>query len=143
MDAIRHAQAAKDWPHAARLLAESSIGLRLDGRQATVHALLAAFPAEVPAENAELALVFAADRVLDGAFDDAAAYLAAAEKAGGAVPPDRRWHLDLERAGMRLSLARRQGDLEAATEAMQSLEAARRHGPRATSPSATTTGRRR
>ena len=129
VDAIRHAQAAKDWPHAARLLAESSIGLRLDGRQATVHALLAAFPAEVPAENAELALVFATDRVLDGAFDDAAAYLAAAETAGGAVPPDRRWHLDLERAGMRLSLARRQGDLEAATEAMQSLEAASKARP--------------
>ena len=129
VDAIRHAQAAKDWPHAARLLAESSIGLRLDGRQATVHALLAAFPAEVPAENAELALVFAADRVLDGAFEEAAAYLAAAETAAGAVTPDRRWHLDLERAGMRLSLARRQGDLEAATEAMQSLEAASKARP--------------
>jgi LuxR family maltose regulon positive regulatory protein len=124
VDAIRHAQAAKDWPGAARLLAESSIGLRLDGRQATLHALLAAFPAEAPAENAELALVFAADRVLDGAFEEAAAYIAAAEKAAGAVPPERRWQLDLERAGIRLSLARRQGDLEAATEAMRSLEAA-------------------
>ena len=86
MDAIRHAQAAKDWP-TRPACSPSSIGLRLDGRQATVHALLAAFPAEVPAENAELALVFATDRVLDGAFDDAAAYLAAAEKAGGPCPP--------------------------------------------------------
>jgi LuxR family maltose regulon positive regulatory protein len=128
VDAIRHAQAAKDWPRAARLLAESSIGLRLDGRQATLHALLAAFPAG-PAENAELALVFAADRVLDGAFEEAAAYIAAAEKAAGAVPPERRWHLDLERAGIRLSRARREGDLEAAVEAMRSLEAASKARP--------------
>ena len=87
VDAIRHAQAARDWPGAARLLAESSTGLRLDGRQATVHALLAAFPAEAPAENAELALVFAADRVLDGAFEEAGAYLSAAEKAGCSRDP--------------------------------------------------------
>ena len=87
VDAIRHAQAAKDWPDAARLLAESSIGLRLDGRQATVHALLAAFPAEAAAENPELALVFAADRVLDGAFEEAGAYIAAAETAARARDP--------------------------------------------------------
>jgi LuxR family maltose regulon positive regulatory protein len=129
VDAIRHAQAAKDWPGAARLLAQSSTGLRLDGRQATVHALLAAFPAAAPAENAELALAFAADRVLDGAFEEAAAYVAAAESAARDVAPDRRWHLDLERAGIRLSLARRQGDLEAATEAMRSLEAASKAPP--------------
>ena len=129
VDAIRHAQAAEDWSHAARLLAESSIGLRLDGRQATVHALLAAFPAVALAENAELALLFAADRVLDGAFEEATAYIAAAERAARDVAPERRWHVDLERAGIELSLARRQGDLEAASEAMRSLEAASKAPP--------------
>jgi LuxR family maltose regulon positive regulatory protein len=129
VDAIRHAQAAEDWTHAAHLLAESSIGLRLDGRQGTVRALLAAFPAAAPAENAELALVFAADRVLDGAFEEAAAYIAAAGRPAAAVPPDARWHLDLERAGIELSLAHRQGDLESATEAMRSLEAASKAPP--------------
>ena len=129
VDAVRHAQAARDWPHAARLLAESSVGLRLDGRQATVHALLAAFPAEVAAENPELALVFAADRVLDGAFEEAGAYIAAAETAAGAMPPDQRPRLDFVRAYDKLSLARRQGDLKAATEAMSALEAASKAWP--------------
>ena len=44
VEAIRHAQAAGDWPHAARLLADSYVSLVFDGRTATLRALLAAFP---------------------------------------------------------------------------------------------------
>ena len=46
VEAIRHAQAAGDWGLAARLLADHWPGLQLAGQAATVHALLAGFPAE-------------------------------------------------------------------------------------------------
>ena len=45
VEAIRHAQAAQDWDMAARLLADHWPGLHLGGQAATVHALLAGFPA--------------------------------------------------------------------------------------------------
>jgi LuxR family transcriptional regulator, maltose regulon positive regulatory protein len=55
VEAIRHAQAARDWDMAARLLADHWPGLHLGGRAATVHALLAGFPAGTAAADAELA----------------------------------------------------------------------------------------
>ncbi len=45
VDAIRHTQAAGDWPDAARLLADHSFGLTLDGQAQTIQSLLRAFPA--------------------------------------------------------------------------------------------------
>ena len=45
VEAVRHAQAARDWPQAARLLAASHISLILDGRLSTVRALLEALSA--------------------------------------------------------------------------------------------------
>ena len=44
VDAIRHTQAAGDWPEAARLLADHSFGLTFDGQARTLQALLRAFP---------------------------------------------------------------------------------------------------
>ena len=44
VDAIRHTQAAGDWPDAARLLADHSFSLTLDGQAQTIQALLQAFP---------------------------------------------------------------------------------------------------
>ena len=55
VDAIGHALAAQDWGLAVRLLADQWPGLQLDGQAATVHALLAGFPAAVAAADAELA----------------------------------------------------------------------------------------
>jgi LuxR family transcriptional regulator, maltose regulon positive regulatory protein len=55
VEAIRHAQAAKDWVIAARLLADHWISLHLDGHDATTHELLAAFPPSARAANTELA----------------------------------------------------------------------------------------
>src|SRR5208282_1382750 len=43
-DAIRHTQAAGDWPDAARLLADHAFGLTLDGQAQTIQTLLQAFP---------------------------------------------------------------------------------------------------
>ena len=36
VEAVRHAQAAEDWPHAARLVADHSFSLSLDGQEATM-----------------------------------------------------------------------------------------------------------
>ena len=44
VEAIRHTQAAGDWSEAARLLADHSFSLTLDGHAQTIQALLRAFP---------------------------------------------------------------------------------------------------
>src|SRR2546430_2096792 len=54
-EAIRHAEAAQDWGRAARLLADAWPGLYLAGHAATVHELVAGFPSEARASDAELA----------------------------------------------------------------------------------------
>ena len=55
VEAIRRAQAARDWGRAARLLADHWPGLYLGGQAVTIHELLAGFPAEARAADAELA----------------------------------------------------------------------------------------
>src|SRR6185312_10279269 len=84
VEAIRHAQAAQDWDRAARLLADHWPGLHLDGQAATVHALLAGFPAGAPAADAGLAAVTAADEVAQGSLAAAERYLRVAER--GSTP---------------------------------------------------------
>jgi LuxR family maltose regulon positive regulatory protein len=59
VEAVRHAQAAQDWPLAARVLADHWPGLYLDGHDAVIHELLAGFPAEARSADAELAAVAA------------------------------------------------------------------------------------
>src|SRR5262249_6708862 len=63
VEAIRHAQVAQDWDLAGRLLADNWPGLYLDGQAATVHELLAGFPAEQLMADAELAAVAAGDQL--------------------------------------------------------------------------------
>ena len=55
VDAIRHTQAAGDWTDAARLLADHSFSLTLDGQAQTMQALVRAFPSGE--DHPELALV--------------------------------------------------------------------------------------
>src|SRR6185369_640269 len=62
---------ARDWAPAARLLADHWPGLQLDGQAATVHALLARFPAETRAADAELAVLAAADELAAGSLAEA------------------------------------------------------------------------
>src|SRR5271169_2760361 len=71
VEAIRHAQAARDWGLAARLLADNWPGLQLGGQAATVHVILAGFPAEATAADAELATVVAADELAQGSLEEA------------------------------------------------------------------------
>src|SRR5579859_4302479 len=107
VDAIRHTQAAGDWPAAARLLADQSFGLTLDGQAQTIQALLQAFPAG--ADDPELALVRAGVDLVQGRLDDAAAHLAIAESYVEAAPADRQRRLRVAIAALKLSLARRRG----------------------------------
>jgi LuxR family maltose regulon positive regulatory protein len=108
-DAVRHTQAAGDWAEAARLLADQSFSLMLDGQAQTMQALLRAFPPG--ADHPELALVRAMGDLAQGRLDQAAARLAVAEAHVRAAPPGRRRRLQVAVASLRLSLARRRGDL--------------------------------
>ena len=113
-EAIRHTQAAGDWADAARLLADHSFSLTLDGQAQTMQALLRAFPPG--ADHPELAVVRAAGDLVQGRLDEAAAHLAVAEAYAEAAPPDRRRRLGVAVALLQLWLARRRGDLAGVVE---------------------------
>ena len=113
-EAVRHTQAAGDWPGAARLLADHSFSLTLDGQAQTIRALLRAFPPG--ADHRELAVVRAGGDLLEGRLDEAAAHLAVAERHAETEPPGRRRRLRMAVASLKLSLARRRGNLADVTE---------------------------
>ncbi len=114
VEAIRHTQAAGDWPDAARLLADHSFSLTLDGQAQTIQALLRAFPPG--ADHPELALVRATVDLVQGRLDEAAAHLAVAETYAETAPPDRQRRLQVAIASLKLSLARRRGHLAGVIE---------------------------
>ncbi len=119
VDAIRHTQAAGDWADAARLLADHSFSLTLDGQAQTMQALVRAFP---PGEDhPELALVRAGGDLVQGRLDEAAAHLSVAETYAATAPPDRRRRLQVAIASLRLSLARRRGNLAGVMEQVRFL----------------------
>ncbi len=113
-EAIRHTQAAGDWPEAAQLLADHSFSLTLDGQAQTMQALLRAFPPG--ADHPELALVRAMGDVAQGRLDEAAAHLAVAETYADTTPPGRQRRLQVAIASLKLSLARRRGHLTGVIE---------------------------
>jgi LuxR family maltose regulon positive regulatory protein len=114
VDAIRHTQAAGDWPGAARLLADHSFSLTLDGQTQTIQALLRAFPPG--ADHPELALVRATVDLLQGRLDETTAHLAVAETYAETAPADRQRRLRMALAALKLSLARRRGHLAGVIE---------------------------
>ena len=114
VEAIRHTQAAGDWAGAARLLADHSFSLTLDGQAQTMQALLQAFP---PGEDhPELALVRATVDLAQGRLDETTAYLAVAETYAETAPPERQRRLRVAVASLQLSLATRRGDLAGVIE---------------------------
>jgi LuxR family maltose regulon positive regulatory protein len=121
-EAIRHTQAAGDWQDAARLLADHSFSLTLDGQAQTIQALLAAFPPGA-ASDPELALVRAGGDLIQGRLDEAAAHLAVAEAHAGTASPDRGRRLRVAIAALNLSLARRRGQLAGLLEQARFLDA--------------------
>ena len=114
VDAIRHRQAAGDWPVAARLLADHSFGLTLDGQAQTIEALVRAFPPGT--DYPELAVVRAGGDLVRGRLDEAAAHLAVAEAYVETAPADRRRRLRVAIASLNLSLARRRGSVAGVME---------------------------
>ena len=107
VDAIRHTQEAGDWPGAARLLADHSFSMTLDGQTQTIQTLLQAFPPGV--DHPELAVVHATVDLVQGHLDEAGAHLAVAETYAETAPLDRRRRLQVAVASLKLSLARRRG----------------------------------
>jgi LuxR family transcriptional regulator, maltose regulon positive regulatory protein len=120
VDAVRHTQAAGDWPGAARLLADQSFSLTLDGHAQTIQALLRAFPPGV--DQPELALVRAGGALVQGRLDEAAAHLAVAERHAETAPADRQRRLAVAIASLKLSLARRRGHLEGVLDQVKFLD---------------------
>ena len=115
VEAIRHAQGAQDWVLAARLLADAWPGLHLGGQSATVHALLAGFPANAYAADAELAAVAAADELAQGSLEAAERYLTVAQ-GSASVPAGRDGQVRLLLGVVALLLARQRGNLSAVAE---------------------------
>jgi LuxR family maltose regulon positive regulatory protein len=126
VEAIRQAQASQNWQRAARLLADYWPGLYLDGQAATIHELVAGFPAGARADDAELAAVAAADELAQGSLEAAGRYLALAERGlegGTPAPSGRRGQAQLLLGVVRLLLAWYRGDLPAEAEQARRLAA--------------------
>ena len=124
VDAVRQAQAAQDWALAARLLTDHWPDLHLDGQAATVHALLAGFPAGARAADPELAAVLAADELAGGSLEAAERYLRQAERGSASVPDDRSGQAQVLLGVVRVLMAWYQGNLPVLTEQAQRLRAA-------------------
>jgi LuxR family maltose regulon positive regulatory protein len=120
-DAVRHMQAAGDWPAAARLLTDHALSLTLDGEAGTVRALLRSFPRRTGGDQPELAVVFAIAGLDQLRLDHAAAHLDIARSYAATIPSDRRCHLDMAIASLDLLLARLRGDFTAILERAGSL----------------------
>jgi LuxR family transcriptional regulator, maltose regulon positive regulatory protein len=123
VEAVRHAQAARDWRLAARLLADHWPGLHLDGHDAVIHELLAGFPAGQLVADAELAAVAAGDELARGSLEAAERYLGLAEPAPASVPDGRHGQLGVLLGVVRLLHVRQRGDPQAVAEQARRLQA--------------------
>jgi LuxR family maltose regulon positive regulatory protein len=121
VEAVRHAEAAQNWALAARVLSDHWIGLGLGGLGGTAHELLARFPADVIAADAELAARVAGDQLARGSLEEAERYVAHAARALESVPADRRGRAQVVLAVVRMRLARQRGDITAVAEEAQRL----------------------
>ena len=121
VDAIRHTQAAGDWSDAARLLADHSFGLTLDGQAQTIESLLRTFPPGAVTEGPDLPLARATSDLAQGRLDEAAAHLTVTETAITSATPDRKHRLEVAIAALKLSLARKRGHLAGVVEQVRFL----------------------
>ncbi len=125
VEAVRHGQAAQDfggWQPSC--LPTTGPACIWTGEAATVHALLAEFPATLRVADAELAALAVIDELEQGSMEAAEAYLALAERGAASVRDSRRGHAQLLLAAARLFLAGRTGDQRARAETAQRLLAA-------------------
>ena len=123
VEAVRHAQAAGEWSLASRLLADHWPGLQLGGQAASVHELLAGFPAEAAATHAELAVLIAADELAQGSLQAAEQYLGLAARGSPPVSAGPHEQLQVLLEMVRLLLARQRGNPAAVAEQARRLQA--------------------
>ncbi len=128
VEAVRHAQGARNWDLAARVLSDHWVGLGLAGLGGTAHELLARFPAAVIAADAELAAREAGDQLTRGSLAEAERYLALSARALESVPANRRGRAQVVFAAVRMQLARKRGDITAVAEQARPLLAAAGQG---------------
>jgi LuxR family transcriptional regulator, maltose regulon positive regulatory protein len=121
VDAVRHAQAAEDWGLATRVLSDHWLGIVLGGQATTAHEFLSRFPAQTVAADAELTALTAADELDRGSLEAAERHLTVATGGLASVPEERRGHLEVLLAVLRLSLARERGDLPMVVEEAKQL----------------------
>ena len=88
-----------------------------------MHALLAGFPAEARAADAELAAVIAADESTRGSLETAERYLGLAERGSASVPDGRRGQVQILLGVVRLQVARQHGNVSAVAEEARRLRA--------------------
>jgi LuxR family maltose regulon positive regulatory protein len=120
IEAVRHAQAAEHWDLAARLLSDHSFPPELNGHATTVHELLAGFPSRVVAADPELTALTAAKSTRES-LREAERYLALASHGLASVRPDRRGHLRVLLAVVRLWIAHLRGDLPTTVQEAEQL----------------------
>ena len=109
-DAVRHRQAARDWTEAARLLTDHALSMTLDGRSATVTALLRSFPPTTGTRSPELALAYAIADLERMRLEQAAAHLAIARSQITTRPPHHQHQARMAITALDLLLARLRGD---------------------------------
>jgi LuxR family transcriptional regulator, maltose regulon positive regulatory protein len=120
-EAVRHAQAARDWGLATHLLADHWSGLQLAGQANTVHELLASFPVQAREADAELAMLAAGDELVRGSLEAAERYLTLVQRGSESVPDARRGQFGILLGVIRLMAARHRGDAAAAAGEAQRL----------------------
>jgi LuxR family maltose regulon positive regulatory protein len=121
VEAIRHAQAAGNWSLATHLLSEHWLTLRMAGQGTTADALLAGFPGDVVAADAELPALVAAGELMRGSPAEGERQLALTTRGSASVPGERRLRVQALLAVQRLGVARRRTDLPAAAEEVRRL----------------------
>jgi LuxR family maltose regulon positive regulatory protein len=110
--AIQQALMAKDWRYAADLMAKHGPSIILRGDAATLHELVGRLPVNQVQADPELVLLGAADRIVIGDPDVAAAYLRAASQRAELLGEERRGRFALLLAIVKTALAWQVGDLD-------------------------------
>jgi len=121
VEAVRHAQAAKDWDLAVRVLSDHWFGFVLSGQARTAHELVAEFPPDAAVDNPELTALRAAVALSRGSFEQAERQLAAAGAGMASVPEARRGHFQVMLGIHRLEIARQRADLPAVAQEAERL----------------------
>jgi LuxR family maltose regulon positive regulatory protein len=110
--AIQQALMAGAWRNAADLMVKHGPSLVLGGDAAALHELVGRLPAELVQRDPELALLGAADRIVRGDPDAAAAHLVAASQQAELLGEERRGGYALLLAIVNTALAWQVGDLD-------------------------------